>query len=318
MDNLILWSGWIACVVVLAAWWLTQHRKSWRSQQTRNLEAQLQEYLDGHSDDAVPALTRSMAQHRPDGVLAVLADAVPSRDSAAHARAAILVDALGLADYLAHRLQARQASDRLAAATLVSCFRWARSQMDLLDLLDDPDDRIAAAAALGLLRQVDDLPVVDGLRSLATLHQRRPLAVAAAVDELDEGGLWRLLTAWEQAPAAAAPLMQCLARRVMPVATELLATGLAHADPAARRWACAAIATHQARELLQPLRHSAENDPSLAVRLAAVDALGELTDPANLDILSRIRAHRDDAARQHAERALAAHGPEGWERLRQA
>lgn len=315
-EALITWSGWIAATAIGLAWLLSRQLRPGDGLDRHALEVQLQEQLDGYGGDEPPPVLRQAARIDPSLVLAILGEAVPGRDPESQQRAGALVLRLDLDELLLKRLWSRRAQARRAAVQLVGCFRWARAQGQLLGLLDDPDGEVAAAAALAALRQVDDLPAVDGLRCLTVLQRRRPLAVAAAAEQLDEAGLWRLLTAWDRSPQAAAPLMQCLARRVMPVAAEIIGICLGHEDPAARRWACAAAAAHGASELLDQLRRLAVEDPARAVRIAAVDAMGALTDAANLAVLERAHGGDDPELRRHAERALAAHGPEGWQRLR--
>ena len=313
---IVAWSGWIVAALVVIAWWLQHHRTRERRVDRHELERLLQDQLDGYGGDQPPPALAAAGRAAPDLVLALLVRAVPGREREAQQRAGALVLRLGLDERLLTRLWSRRADARRMAVELVGCFRWARAQGQLLGLLDDPDDEVAAAAALAALLQVVDLPAVDGLRCLAVLHRRRPLAVADAVERLDEAGLWRLLSAWDHGTATAAPLMQCLARRVMPVPVDLFVAGLALEDAVARRWACAAAAAHGAVELLGELRRLAMDDPARPVRLAAVDALAILTDAANLDVLDRAHRGYDPELRANSERALAAHGPAGWERLR--
>jgi HEAT repeat protein len=179
---------------------------------------------------------------------------------------------------------------RESAVRIAGYFGYQPCAGDLLAACRDPEAAVRRAA-LEHLAFLDDPRAVETL--LGALDDRDPVMRAAAVQSLgrvddDRVGL---------------PLL----------------TALGDADPWVRYFAARALGDHRHAPAVDELTRAAMDDPAGHVRLAALDALGSIGDPAAIPAIAALSASEDSERAAAALRALGRiDHPDVWPPLKAA
>jgi HEAT repeat protein len=295
--------------------------------------------LDGATARELPTLLTLLPPLREESAIERVADLLRHESQEVRATAA---EALGRADLDAvlSRLEklSRAPGARLGAALAYSRLGSERCT-PLLDMLNDPDAAVRAAAAEGVGRCGLDAAgeLRDALRRETEPRARRALVRALGV----QGGaeavteLRRLLD--EDDPALRFEAVRALGCTGSETAFPLLMSALSDPDPGIRTVALSALGELGDARAEEPLaRHiddpdrdrrriatvaigrlfgadsvdrleTALRDPDREVRLVAVNALGRLRLPDTAPLLERVAEEdRDPTVRQEAARVAAA------------
>lgn len=251
----------------------------------------------GHETEIVAGLRESFGRHR-DLIVRVLRDLVRGDGrlalgplTAGHARASA-----------AEQKRMEAAIDRIAAAIAP----------DLVALVGhrDPTVRGLALTALARSRATEVAPTLIAAIDDSEASVRRAAMEAAAeraASHPDEAaGLARVIAerltaeAWDERRDAA----DVLGRFGSHADAGALVTALADSNDFVREKAAASLGRLGARAAVEPLADIAGNDAVPEVRIAAIEALAAIGDPAARPVLERLAGAGDDEVARAAKRAL--------------